>query len=68
VIAEIPSKYVDGTEELRLPYAVHGGSGLMALLQYKKLNKIENILYALTNGLKKAFLGKYKTAFIKEVS
>lgn len=68
VIAEIPSKYVDGTEEARLPYAVHGYSGLMALLQHKPKKKSENPLYALTNGLKKAFLGKYKTAFIKEAT
>ena len=68
VIAEIPSKYVDGTEEIRGAYAVHGHSGLMALLNLKKLKKIENVLYALTNGLQKAFLGKYKTAFIKEAA
>ena len=68
VIAEIPSKYVDGTEEARLPYAVHGYSGLMSLLLCKSKKKSENVLYALTNGLKKTFLGKYKTAFIKEAT
>jgi len=68
VIAEIPSKYVDGTEEVRLPYAVHGYSGLMTLINHKTKKKSENVLYALTNGLKKAFLGKYKTAFIKEAT
>jgi len=68
VIAEIPSKYVDGTEEARLPYAVHGNSGLMSLLLYKQKKKSENVLYALTNGLKTVFLGKYKTAFIKEAA
>lgn len=68
VIAEIPSKYVDGTEELRAPYAVHGSSGLMYLIHCKKQKKSDNFLYALTNGLKKAFLGKYKTAFIKEAA
>lgn len=68
VIAEIPSKYVDGTEEFRLPHAVHGNSGLMTLLQFKGVKKVENVLYALTNGLKKAFSGKYKTAFIKETA
>lgn len=68
VIAEIPSKYVDGTEEFRLPHAVHGNSGLMTLLQFKEMTKGKNVLYALTNGLKKAFSGKYKTAFIKEAA
>lgn len=68
VIAEIPSKYVDGTEEFRLPYDVHGNSGLMALLRFKGVKKVENVLYALTNGLKKVFSGKYKTAFIKEAA
>ena len=68
VLAEIPSKYVDGTEEIRLPYVVHGNSGLMTILKYKNVKKTENVLYALTNGIKKAFLGKYKTAFIKEAA
>ena len=68
VIAEIPSKYVDGTDELRPPYSVHGSSGLMSLLQCKSKKKEDNVLYALTNGLKKAFLGTYKTAFIKEAA
>lgn len=68
VIAEIPSKYVDGTDKFRIPHAVHGNSGLMTLLQFKKLKKVENVLYALTKGLKTAFSGKYKTAFIKEAA
>lgn len=68
VIAEIPSKYVDGTDKFRLPYAVHGSSGLMTLLQFKEVTKGTNVLSALTNGLKKAFSGKYKTAFIKEAA
>ena len=68
VIAQLPSKYVDGSESLRGAGAVHASSGIMYLKQCIKLPITTNPLKELVRGLKNVFTGKYKTAFIKEAT
>jgi len=68
VIAELPSKYVDGAETLRGSGQVHAYSGVMYLKQCMQKAITSNPLKELVKGLKTTFQGKYKTAFIKEAS
>jgi hypothetical protein len=68
IIADVPSKYVDGTEVMRPTGIIHAYSGIMYLKNQMNRLKSENPIQALTTALKKAFQGKYKTAFIKEAT
>lgn len=67
LIAQLPSKYVDGSESLRGAGTVHANSGIMYLKQCMKAALATNPLKELVRGLKTVFQGNYKTAFIKEV-
>jgi len=66
VIAELPSKYVDGAETLRGSGQVHAYSGVMYLKRCMQIALKDNPLKELVKGLKTTFKGQYKTAFIKE--
>ena len=68
VIAQLPSKYVDGSESLRGAGNVHANSGIMYLKNCMKNPITTNPLKELVRGLKAVFTGKYKTAFIKEAA
>lgn len=71
VIADTPSKYVDGSDELRPCGVVHGNSGVMTFQQYYNINQkgrsFTNALETLYNTVKSFFEQPAKIAFVKDV-
>jgi len=62
-VCEIPVKYVDGSEQLREPYTVHGHSGIISLLTTTKDKRIESFHKAFNDLLQKS-----KAFFFKEAT
>ena len=67
-IAEVPSKYVDGTCELRPPYTVHAYSGIMYFNRCVVNSTHDPYIADFINGIKSFFNPKPAVEFIKSTA